>query len=134
MKVFYKWRISDRTIDHNTAIQIVSQIHLKVMPRISCHVLGSSRLVTKSGTNFQYAHNLEIGDNFKYLAFDCKLKWSNHCTLIVSKCKQRLFFLRLLNSFGVKNDILHIFYTSTIESIMLQHRLFKFVVIINERE
>ena len=63
---------------------------------------------------------VEICDNFKYLGitFDCKLKWSNHCTLIVSKCKQRLFFLRLLNSFGVKNDILHIFYTSMIESII----------------
>ena len=38
--------------------------------------------------------------------------------LIVSKCKQRLFFLRLLNSFGVKNAILHIFYTPMIESII----------------
>ena len=63
---------------------------------------------------------VEMCDNFKYLGitFDCKLKWSNHCKLIVSKCKQRLFFLRLLNSFGVKNDILHIFYTSMIESII----------------
>ena len=27
--------------------------------------------------------NVEICDNFKYLGitFDCKLKWSNHCTL-----------------------------------------------------
>ena len=63
---------------------------------------------------------VEICDNFKYIGitFDCKLKWSNHCTLIVSKCKQRLFFLRLLNSFGVKNDILHVFYISMIESII----------------
>ena len=32
---------------------------------------------------------VEICDNFKYIGitFDCKLKWSNHCTLIVSKCK-----------------------------------------------
>ena len=61
---------------------------------------------------------VEICDNFKYLGitFDSKLKWPNHCILIVSKCKQRLFFLRLLNSFSVKNDILHIFYTSMIES------------------
>ena len=129
MKVLYRWRIPDRTVDHNTAIEIVSQINLKVMPRIS--ILGSSRLVIQSGTNFQYAHNLDICDNFKYLAFDCKLKWSTHCTLIVSKCKQRFFFLRLLNSCRVKNDILHIFYTSMIESIMLQHT---FVVVINERE
>ena len=44
---------------------------------------------------------IEICDNFKYLGitFDCKLKWSNHCTLIVSKCKRRLFFLRLLICF-----------------------------------
>ena len=65
---------------------------------------------------------VEICDNFKYLGrsitFDCKLKWSNHCTLIASKCKQRLFFLRLLNSVVVKNDILHVFYTSMIESII----------------
>ena len=64
---------------------------------------------------------VDICDNFQYLGttFECKLKWSNHCTLIVSKCyKQRLFFLRLLNSFGVKNDILHVFYISMIESII----------------
>ena len=63
---------------------------------------------------------VEICDNFKYIGitFDCKLKWSNQSTLIVSKCKQRLFFLRLLNSFGVKNDILHIFCTYIIESII----------------
>ena len=77
---------------------------------------------------------VEICDNFKYLGitFDYKLKWSNQCTLIVSKCKQRLFFLRLLNSLGVKNDILHVFYTSMIESIIMLQR--KFVVVINERE
>ena len=64
---------------------------------------------------------VEMCDNFKYIGitFDCKLKWSNHCTLLVSKCKQILFFLRLLNSFGVKNDILQVFYTSMIESIIL---------------
>ena len=52
------------------------------------------------------AHNLLLNTaKTKELIFDfCKLKWSNHCTLIVSKCKQRLFFLRLLNSFGVKHD------------------------------
>ena len=37
---------------------------------------------------------------------------------IDSKGRQRLFFLRLLNSFCVKSDILHLFYTSTIESII----------------
>ena len=64
---------------------------------------------------------VEMCDNFKYIGitFDCKLKIVKSLyTLIVSKCKQRLFFLRLLNSFGVKNDILHIFYTSMIESII----------------
>ena len=50
---------------------------------------------------------VEICDNFKYLGitFDCKLKWSNHCALIVSKCKQRLFFLRL-PSFAVSGAIM----------------------------
>ena len=74
---------------------------------------------------------VEICDNFKYLGitFDCKLKWSNHCRpLQVSKCKQRLFFLRLVNSF----DILNIFYTSMIESIIMLHH--KLVVVIHERE
>ena len=53
---------------------------------------------------------VEICDNFIYLGitFYCKLKWSNHCTLIVSKCKQRLFFLLLLNSFGVKGALYRI--------------------------
>ena len=43
---------------------------------------------------------VDICDSFKYLGvtFDNKLNWSYHAALIVSKCKQRLFFLRLLNS------------------------------------
>ena len=68
---------------------------------------------------------VEICETFKYLGIttDNKLTWSKHCTPLVSKCRQRLFFFKLLNSFCVKSDRLHLFYTSTIESIitMLQY-------------
>ena len=59
---------------------------------------------------------VEICHSFKYLGvtFDTELKWSSHCSPIVSKCKQRLFFMRLLNSFDVNCDILYLFYTSMI--------------------
>ena len=95
--------------------------------RICVHVRSwrhFAKKISRTFPNFSQSMLTPMG-----ITFDCKLKWSNHCTLIVSKCKQRLFFLRLLNSIGVKNDILHVFYTSMIESIMLQH---KFVVVINE--
>ena len=63
---------------------------------------------------------VDICDSFKYLGvtFDNKLNWSDHAALIVSKCKQRLFFLRLLNSFNINSQILHLFYTSMIESVI----------------
>ena len=62
---------------------------------------------------------VEVCENFKYLGIvvDNKLSWHDHISYIVSKCNQRLFFLRLLNSFSVTPNILQRFFCSIIESI-----------------
>ena len=64
---------------------------------------------------------VEISKTFKYLGVTIgnKLTRSKHCATVVSKYKQRLFFLGLLNSFYVNSEILHIVYTSMIECNLL---------------
>ncbi len=62
---------------------------------------------------------VEVCENFKYLGVivDNKLSWHDHISYIVSKCNQRLFFLRLLNSFSVTPNILQSFFCFIIECI-----------------
>ena len=64
--------------------------------------------------------DVEICNQFKYLGvvIDDQLSWSYHSDLVVSKCKQKLFFLRLLKSFNVNSTILYRFYTSLTESVI----------------
>ena len=61
-----------------------------------------------------------IVNHFKYLGvvIDNNLTWSFHVNHIVSKCKQRLYFLRLLKSFNVSANVMVKFYSSLIESII----------------
>ena len=57
---------------------------------------------------------------FKFLGtiITDNLKWEENTTCIVSKCHQRLYFLRKLKKFGVcKNTLTH-FYRAAIESIL----------------
>ena len=63
---------------------------------------------------------VEICETFKYLGVTIgnKLSRSKHCATVVSQCKQRLCLLGLLNSFYVNSEILHIFYTLMIESVI----------------
>ena len=63
---------------------------------------------------------VDICESIKYLGvtFDNKLKWSNHISHLISKCKQRLYFLRVLNSFHVNQDLLHLFYTTMVQSVL----------------
>ena len=51
---------------------------------------------------------LEIRETFNYrgITIDNNLTWSKYCVIVVSKCKQKLFFLYLLNLFCVNSEIL----------------------------
>ena len=59
---------------------------------------------------------------FKFLGsiVNNTLTWNNHCESLISKARQRLYFLRKLKSFGVNNYILLTFYTAIIEKIVSQ--------------
>ena len=63
---------------------------------------------------------VDIGHSYKYLGtiIDDKLSWSENTNNIFSKCMQRLYFLRLLRSFGIDNTILAMFYSSVIQSVV----------------
>ena len=61
--------------------------------------------------------DVEICNQFKYIGvvIDDQLSWSYHSDLVVSRCKQKLFFLCLLKSFNVNSTILYRFHTSLTE-------------------
>ena len=63
---------------------------------------------------------VDIGHSYTYLGtiIDDKLSWSENTNNIFSKCMQRLYFLRLLRSFGIDNTILAMFYSSVIQSVV----------------
>lgn len=59
--------------------------------------------------------------SYKYLGtvINDKLKWDDNCRELYKKGQQRLYFLRKLNSFHVDRTIMHLFYKSVIESIIV---------------
>ena len=63
--------------------------------------------------------HVDIVHSYKYLGtiIDDKLSWLENTDNIYSKCQQRLYFLRVLKSFGVNNTILNLFYSSVIQSV-----------------
>ena len=63
---------------------------------------------------------VDIGHSYKHLGtiIDDKLSWSENTNNIFSKCMQRLYFLRLLRSFGIDNTILAMFYSPVIQSVV----------------
>ena len=62
---------------------------------------------------------VEIVNEYKYLGtiIDNQLNWSSNIRQLYSKCQQRLYFLRKLNEFHIDHTIMHLFYTSVIQSI-----------------
>ena len=60
-------------------------------------------------------------ESFKYLGttIDNKLTWSEHNNSNMSKFQQRLYFVRFLKSFNIEPKILHMFYTSIVESVIM---------------
>lgn len=63
---------------------------------------------------------VETVTRYKYLGtiFDDKLSFNFNTDEIVKKCRQRMYFLRKLNSFSVDKVILTLFYKSFIESVL----------------
>ncbi len=63
---------------------------------------------------------VEKVDTYKYLGivFDSKLTWKTNVEGILKKANSRMYFLRKLKSFNVCNDILQMFYTSTVSSVL----------------
>ena len=62
---------------------------------------------------------------YKYLGttIDDKLDWTPNVDACLKKANQRLFFLRKLRQFKVSGTILHLFYRSVIQSILLYNQL-----------
>ena len=63
---------------------------------------------------------VEVVDSFKFLGSKISndLKWHENSAQLISKARQRLFFLRTLNSFKVNQMILTKFYRAIIESVL----------------
>ena len=63
-------------------------------------------------------YTVEIVNEYKYLGtiIDNQLNWSSNIRQLYSKCQQRLYFLRKLNEFHIDHTIMHMFYTSVIQS------------------
>ena len=64
--------------------------------------------------------SVEKVSKYKYLGMviDDKLSWKENCDYIYKRTQTRMFCLKKLRSFNVNSDILQIFYSSVISSIM----------------
>lgn len=58
---------------------------------------------------------------YKYLGIviDDELKGNANTNLVIKKCNQRLYFIRILNNVQVNKKIINLFYRSTLESILI---------------
>ena len=63
---------------------------------------------------------VEQVETCKYLSVvpDTKRTWKNNTNVIVSKIKTRMCYLRKLRSFNINPDLLQIFYSSLISSVL----------------
>ena len=63
---------------------------------------------------------VEQVSRFKFLGtiISDSLKWDDHCSSILSKAQQRMYFLRKLKKFRLNQDILTQFYRAVVESVL----------------
>ena len=77
---------------------------------------------TKDPINPLFINNqeVEIVNAIKYLGItiDDKLNWHTNTQTIYKKVNQRMYFLRKLRSLNISNNILKLFYTATIQSVI----------------
>ena len=68
-------------------------------------------------------HDSDISQvpSYKYLGvmIDQNLTWTDHIDFTCKKIQQRIYFLRRLRSFGASAQIIFLFFTSVIQSVML---------------
>jgi hypothetical protein len=66
-------------------------------------------------------NEIELSTSVKYLGviIDDKLKFSEHCSAIVTKASQRLYIVNRLRSLGAHKNLLKIMHCSFIESVIL---------------
>ena len=59
-------------------------------------------------------------DSFRFLGstISRNLKWSAHIDSVRKKAQQRLYFLRQLRKFNLPQELLIIFYTAIIQSVL----------------
>ena len=64
--------------------------------------------------------NVEIVTKYKYLGciIDDKLNWSENASNVYKKANQRLYFVRKLKKMNINKELLTMFYTTTVESIL----------------
>lgn len=64
---------------------------------------------------------VDIVNEAKYLGItiDSQLNWHSHVTNIFKKANQRMYFLRKLRFLNVSKSILRVFYTMTIQSVIM---------------
>ena len=64
---------------------------------------------------------IEQVPSYKYLGvmIDSTLSWSSHIYYICKRIQQRMYSLRRLRSFGASSQILSLFYTSVVQTVML---------------
>ena len=63
---------------------------------------------------------VEQVEHFKFLGtvLSATLAWDEHCSTVVRKAQQRLYFLRQLKKFRARKRLLLQFYRSTVESVL----------------
>ena len=63
---------------------------------------------------------VEIVNNYKYLGIiiDNKLKWDHNTDLLYQKGQQRLYFLRKLKYFRLDTELLELFYSAVVQSVI----------------
>ena len=69
---------------------------------------------------FSGGNTVERFENYKYLGvlFDSALSWMQNTNAVLKKAQTRLFCLRKLKSFDVKKDLLQLFYSSVLSSVL----------------
>ena len=63
---------------------------------------------------------VEVVHTYKYLGvtIDDKLNWQAHASSLLSKCHQRMYFIRKLKYFNIDNTLITLFYKSILQSVI----------------
>ena len=101
--------------DHNNLILYVPKTKEMIIDFRKKVISPPPPLIIKGET-------VEQVSSFKLLGttLNNTITWGTHIQEILKKSRQRLYFLRKLRSFGVKNEILQTFYCAILEQVLTQ--------------